>query len=198
MYPPISKTDHCRHWLNFDWVQSRKVRLSRIFYPFRAKFLKNNSYPGWNTVRSKHFTKQWKRYTSLLTAFVSRAKKKREATTGNTARRTERVIPEIISEKYRIVVPRMLESFLRSREELIFDIKSVKRLKKKNTYTHTNVLGLWPFLDCVAGAWKYLDEQRTGAWAGDTRAQLSLLRPLHSFFIRIYFMRLSRLKFAKF
>ena len=136
MYPPISKTDHCRHWLNFDWVQSCKVRLSRIFYPFRAKFLKNNSYPGWNTVRSKHFTKQSKRYASLLTAFVSRAKKKREATTGNTARRPERVIPEIISEKYRIVVPWMLESFLRSREELIFDIKSVKRLKKKNLHTH--------------------------------------------------------------
>ena len=73
-------------------------------------------------MRSKHFTKQSKRYTSLLTAFVSRAKKKREATTGNTARRPERVIPEIISEKYRIVVPRMLESFLRSREELIFRI----------------------------------------------------------------------------
>ena len=144
MYPPISKTDHCRHWLNFDWVQSCKVRLSRIFYPFRAKFLKNNSYPGWNTVRSKHFTKQSKRYTSLLTAFVSRAKKKREATTGNTARRPERVIPEIISEKYRIVVPRMLESFLRSREELIFDIKSVKRSwKKKKKPTHTQTFWVY-------------------------------------------------------
>ena len=40
IYLLIGKIDHCRHWLNFDWVQSCKVRLSRIFYPFRAKFFK--------------------------------------------------------------------------------------------------------------------------------------------------------------
>ena len=87
-------------------------------------------------MRSKQFTKQSKRYASLFTAFVSRAKKKREAATGNTARRPERVIPEMISEKYRIVVPRNLESFLRGAEEVIFDIKCLKK------HTRTNVSGL--------------------------------------------------------
>lgn len=84
-----------------------KFGLVEFFTASELSSFKNDSYPGSNTVRSKHFTKQSKRYASLFTAFVSRAKEKREARTGNTARRPERVIPEIISEKYRIVVPWM-------------------------------------------------------------------------------------------
>ena len=71
-----------------------------------------------------------------------------------------RVIPEMISEKYRIVVPRNLESFLRGAEEVIFDIKCLKK------HTRTNVSGLWPFLGCVPGAWKYLDERKNGRARG--------------------------------
>ena len=83
IYLSIGKIDHCRHWLNFDRAQSCKVQLSRIFYPFRAKFFKM-TVTRVEILWGVNVSLNSQSVASLFTAFGSRAKKKREATTGNT------------------------------------------------------------------------------------------------------------------